>query len=141
MKVKSILFSFFFSSFFCFVISFPFSVLSRPGRVIHIADADTITVLKDHKQIPISLYGIDAPDKGQPFGSGAKDFTLDMAKMKRVEVVPIAVDSNGRTVASVYIEGDGENLAEELVQAGYARVYLDCKRRICGFWLKLESRA
>ena len=60
--------------------------------------------------------------------------------MERVEVVPITVDRYGRTIAHVYIEGDGENLNEELVRNGYAWVYRKyCKRRSCDFWLKLET--
>jgi endonuclease YncB( thermonuclease family) len=39
------------------------------GRVVGVADGDTITVLDAHReQHKIRLGGIDAPEKAQPFG-------------------------------------------------------------------------
>ncbi len=43
------------------------------GRVVSIADGDTLTVLdSSNQQHKIHLYGIDAPEKKQPFGSRSK---------------------------------------------------------------------
>ncbi|SFK15344.1 hypothetical protein SAMN04488082_11579 [Desulfomicrobium apsheronum] len=43
------------------------------GKVVGIADGDTITVLRDgHDQVKIRLYGIDAPESGQSFGKASK---------------------------------------------------------------------
>ena len=43
------------------------------GRVVGISDGDTITVLDDGKtQHKIRFAGIDAPEKGQPFGERSK---------------------------------------------------------------------
>ena len=43
------------------------------GKVVGIADGDTITVLRDGRaQVKIRLYGIDAPESGQPFGKASK---------------------------------------------------------------------
>ena len=42
------------------------------GKVVGIADGDTITVLRDgHDHVKIRLYGIDAPESGQPFGKAS----------------------------------------------------------------------
>ena len=39
------------------------------GRVVAVSDGDTLTVLdKDEQQYRIRLYGIDAPEKVQPYG-------------------------------------------------------------------------
>ncbi len=35
------------------------------GKVAHVADGDTITVLKSGKKVKIRLYGIDTPEKAQ----------------------------------------------------------------------------
>ncbi len=44
------------------------------GRVVGVADGDTITVLDaDDQQHKIRLGGIDAPEKAQPFGQRAKE--------------------------------------------------------------------
>ena len=44
------------------------------GKVVHIADGDTLTVLDaDKVQHKIRLAGIDAPEKSQAFGTKAND--------------------------------------------------------------------
>ena len=48
------------------------------GKVVHILDGDTIDILTaDKTTIRIRLHGIDAPEKGQPFGNTAKEFLSD----------------------------------------------------------------
>ena len=43
------------------------------GKVVHIADGDTLTVLTNaNQQVKIRLAGIDTPEKAQPFGNKAK---------------------------------------------------------------------
>lgn len=127
---------------FCLFLFFPVLAFSWQGKVVHITDGDTIVVLRDKTEVKIRLYGIDTPEKRQPFGTKAKRFTAKMAGTKRVEVEGMDVDRYGRTVALVYIEGDGECLNEELVRAGYAWVYERyCKIRDCEHWQKLETVA
>ncbi len=48
------------------VYSAPLAAKTLTGCVVGIADGDTITVLDTYR---IRLYGIDAPEKKQPFGS------------------------------------------------------------------------
>ena len=45
------------------------------GKVIGVADGDTITVLENRTQYKIRLYGIDTPERHQDFGNRAKQFT------------------------------------------------------------------
>jgi endonuclease YncB( thermonuclease family) len=50
------------------------------GRVVGIADGDTLTILDAEKrQHVIRLQGIDAPEKTQPFGSASKRHLSDLA--------------------------------------------------------------
>jgi len=44
-------------------------------KVVSIADGDTLTILVDQTQHKIRLHGIDTPEKGQPFGTKAREFT------------------------------------------------------------------
>ena len=110
------------------------------GKVIGVAEGDTITVLRDTEPVTIRLYGIDTPEQGQPFSNKAKQFTSEIVFGKVVEVGPINVDHYGRTVSLVYIEGRG--VCDELIRAGLAWVYyLYCNLPICAEWKKVESEA
>lgn len=114
--------------------------LAWSGKVIGVADGDTITLLRDGKQISIRLYGIDCPEKGQPFSNRAKQFTSNMVSGNIVEVGPININHYGQTVALVYIDGKG--LCDELIREGLAWVYyLYCNLPICAEWKNLESEA
>ena len=57
------------------------------GKVVGVADGDTITVLENRTQHRIRLYGIDAPEGGQDFGNRAKKFVSDLVFGKQVRVV------------------------------------------------------
>lgn len=57
------------------------------GRVVGVADGDTITVLDaDRRQHKISLQGVDAPEKAQPFGERSKQNLSRMVFGKDVRV-------------------------------------------------------
>lgn len=46
------------------------------GIVVDVSDGDTITVLTpDEQQVKVRLYGVDCPEKKQPYGGKAKAFT------------------------------------------------------------------
>lgn len=91
------------------------------GKVIGVADGDTLTVLFENKPQRIRLYGIDCPERKQDFGTKAKQFTSDFAFNKMAQVQVRATDAYNRTVASVQVEG--KSLNEALVQAGLAWWY------------------
>ena len=91
------------------------------GKVVGVADGDTITVLRGKEQVRIRLNAVDTPEKRQAFGKKAKKFTADMVAGKVVEVRPTTQDRYGRTVARVLV-GDS-SLNEALVKAGYAWWY------------------
>ena len=58
-----------------------------PGKVVGVADGDTITVLDDTKtQHKIRLAGIDAPEKGQAFGQVSKQSMVSQAAGQAVTV-------------------------------------------------------
>lgn len=69
------------------------------GKVVSIADGDTITILDSSKtQCKIRLYGIGTPEKGQAFGNAATKYTSSLTAGKNAEVIPYDIDKYDRTV-------------------------------------------
>lgn len=89
------------------------------ARVVRIIDGDSIVVIDSNLQEHnIRLTDIDCPEKGQPFGGKAKDFTARFCNHKMVSIYPNGTDKYGRTLANVV--ADGQNLNEALLRNGLA---------------------
>jgi len=126
--------------FLIFLLIFPCLSSAWSGKVVGIADGDTITVLQDKKQVRIRLYGIDCPEGGQAFGKKAKQFTSEMVFGKIVEIDHIDTDRHGRIIALVRVDGVLVNSA--LVQEGLAWVYnYYCTLPFCEEWFVLQLKA
>lgn len=90
--------------------------------VVGVNDGDTITVVKNLEEVRIRLCGIDCPERGQPFGNKARDFTSDACFGSYVTVSVRDEDRYDRLVADVQLQ-DGSSLNQELVRAGLAWHY------------------
>ena len=92
------------------------------GRVVGIADGDTLTVLDaGNTQFKIRLAAIDAPEKAMPFGQRSKEQLSDICYGKQVSVTVVDTDRYGRTVGEVVC--DGTNANETMIKSGLAWVY------------------
>lgn len=92
------------------------------GRVVGVADGDTLTILvNEHKQIKVHLAEIDAPEKAQPFGQRSKQSHSAMCFGKDAVLQKIDTDRYGRTVAKVYCAGVYANA--EQIRVGLAWAY------------------
>jgi endonuclease YncB( thermonuclease family) len=92
------------------------------GRVVSVADGDTITVLDETKtQIKVRLDAIDAPEIGQPFGQASKKALSEMVFGRDVVVYRKKLDRWGRTIGHVIVDGLDTNLA--MLEAGMAWHY------------------
>ncbi|MBV8326515.1 thermonuclease family protein [Chryseobacterium sp.] len=88
------------------------------GRVIKISDGDTITVLLEgNQQKKLRLAEVDCPEKGQPFGKNAKQFTSDQVFGKTITFIETDTDRYGRSIAKVYYDRN-KYLSRELIRAG-----------------------
>ncbi|HEY9900669.1 MAG TPA: thermonuclease family protein [Pantanalinema sp.] len=102
----------------------PASAETLRGKVIKVADGDTVTIMTDAGKERIRLLGIDTPEKKQlPWGPRAKAFTEQqvMGKEVRVETDVEPRDRYGRVLGYVYVGRTFLNL--ELVRQGYAMLY------------------
>ena len=114
------------------------------GRVVRIADGDTITILESvGSRVPvlrslgeggprdraspaatqhkIRLHGIDAPEKSQAFGQKSKQHLSSLVFGKDVRVAYKSRDKYGRILGTVYVDGLDINL--EMIRAGLAWHY------------------
>lgn len=97
------------------------------GRVVGVADGDTLTILDEHKQQHrVRLAEIDAPESNQPFGNRSKQLLSNLCYRKQAEVRNIGSDRYQRVVGTVYC--DGEDANAELVRQGLAWVYIQYAR-------------
>ena len=98
------------------------STQTLTGRVVAIADGDTITLLDSaNTQHRIRLEGIDAPESHQAFGEQSRLSLSEMIFGKDVSVSYQKIDQYGRLVGKIILDGKDINL--EQVKAGMAWHY------------------
>lgn len=108
------------------------------GKVVHVADGDTLTVLVGTEQIKIRLEGIDSPEAKQAFGSRAKQRLSELTHGKEVEVTKTGEDRYKRTLGTVWIAGRDVNA--ELVREGMAWHYKQFSRDAELSKLEIQAR-
>jgi micrococcal nuclease len=91
------------------------------GKVVGIADGDTLTLLVAKTQVRVRLDGIDTPERGQPFGKKAGQALAKKVFGKIVQVDDFGKDRYGRTLGIVRL--DTRNINLELVREGWAWWY------------------
>ena len=101
------------------------------GLVVSVLDGDTIEVLHNQRPERVRLRGIDCPEKGQGFGSRAKQAASQLAFGKEVTLQTHGHDKYGRTLAEILLP-DGMNLNQELVKQGLVLVVSEVCAGGCG---------
>jgi endonuclease YncB( thermonuclease family) len=99
------------------------------GRVIGVADGDTLTLLDaEQRQHIIRLDGIDAPEKAQPFGQASKRNLSALAFDREATAACNKVDRYKRNVCRVTV--DEADLCLEQLRAGLAWVFTKYAREL-----------
>lgn len=92
------------------------------GKVIKVVDGDTLIVLDEKKsQHKIRLAGIDAPERGQPFGKKSKKYLQALVKNSKVCVDWHKLDKYGNKIG-IIILGKAE-LNYKMINKGLAWHY------------------
>lgn len=96
---------------------------SLTGRVVSIADGDTITILDaHHQQHKIRVAGIDAPEKAQPFGQRSKENLSRLVAGKDVRVEWEKRDKYKRIVGKIWVQPASCPTCPMTLDVGHAQI-------------------
>lgn len=94
------------------------------GQVVRILDGDTIAVLQDNgHRTRVRLNGIDAPEKGQPFGQRSRQALTTLTAGKRVHVEGNNRDRYSRLLGTVWYGSTDINAAQIIIGMAWAYRY------------------
>ena len=100
------------------------SAASLSGKVVKVSDGDTFHLLTaGNRQVKVRLYGIDAPEKGQAFGSRAQQMLAQLVFGRQVTVNSKGTDQFKRVLGIAMVQNDAGNtivVNEALLQQGMA---------------------
>ena len=108
------------------------------------ADGDSFTARRADtgQTVELRLYGVDAPENGQPYGQASRRSLLAMTEGKILTVSPVENDRYGRVVAVVFAAGDETSVNERQLEQGMAWYYgRFCRAPFCKDWKTKEQRA
>ena len=108
------------------------------GKVVAVADGDSITVLRMRDQVKVRLVEIDAPERAQPYGNRSKQALTGLVRGQEVLVVEHGKDRYQRTLGRVY-RGDLDVNAEQ-VRQGMAWVFRRYATDTSLFPIEAEAR-
>ena len=93
--------------------------------VVGISDGDTVTLLvqEDGRQFQtrFRLTEIDTPERGQPWGTRARQALAGKVFRQQVGIVSEGWDRYGRMLGKIYLEG--RDINREMVREGHAWAY------------------
>jgi micrococcal nuclease len=92
---------------------------ATPFKLKRVSDGDTIVTSDDTR---IRLWGIDTPEKDQPYGNKATKALQSLLRYENLYLETKSVDRYGRTVGVIYT-ADGEEVNLEMVCDGHAWWY------------------
>jgi len=102
------------------------NVFAFRAKVLRVKDGDTIFAFNDSNYYSIRLYGIDAPEKSQPYGGDATQALEKLILEKYVEVDSVNRDRYNRLVAKIFVSTKNNKRLDVglvLINSGYAWAY------------------
>ena len=93
------------------------------GRVIGVTDGDTIKVIgADNASWKVRLNGIDAPERGQPFGEASRKYLESLVAGRQVLVKSVKYDRYGRILGNVWVQPRDCASCEQTLYVNHAQV-------------------
>ena len=101
------------------------------ARAIRVHDGDTFTAALDSRTCQVRLWGIDAPELAQTYGTSATLTLRSLLDRTTFTLTIRSIDRYGRRVADITLPG-GLNVNQEMVRRGAAWWYRDYARKAAG---------
>jgi endonuclease YncB( thermonuclease family) len=118
-----------------------FAMAAFEARVVGVVDGDTVDVLRaDRHTERVRLQGIDAPERGQPYGTRAKQALADLVVGHPMTVLPTGRDRARRLLADLQLP-DGWSTRAKLVRVGMAWLFRKYSQDAALAALEAEARA
>ncbi len=86
-------------------------------------DGDSFLVKRGRNEINVRLYGVDAPEKGQPWSAEARKALSKLIEGKMLRIEAVERDRYDRLVARVYRVSDNRYINAEMIGQGHAWAY------------------
>ena len=94
------------------------------GQAIRVFDGDSFLMREaGETEIEVRLFGIDAPERYQPWSDRSRQALTELLHGQRLRLVPETEDRYGRVVATVLRVSDGLDVNAEMVRLGHAWVF------------------
>lgn len=92
------------------------------GRVVAVADGDSLEVMREGRAVRVRLAAIDAPEHGQPWSRRAKSRLAELTMQRTVSILVRDVDRYDRDVVDIR-DANGRRVNDILVAEGLAWFY------------------
>lgn len=93
------------------------------ARTAIVYDGDSFLVKRGRNEIEVRLYGVDAPEKGQPWSAEARKELSRLIEGRILRVEAVERDRYDRLVARAYRVSDNLYVNAEIIGLGHAWVY------------------
>lgn len=95
------------------------------AKVLRVSDGDTVTLDVDDQKVRCRLYGIDAPEKKQPYGEDSRRYLMQMVLGKKVGYEIKGTDMYRRSICILTRHTDRDLVVnEQMVEMGMAWAYV-----------------
>ena len=110
------------------------------GKVKFVFGGDSFILKCSNGNQDIRLYGIDAPEKKQPYYKASKKILKILCYKKNIKIKYIDIDKYDRIVGIAYINDICIN--EEMIKKGFAWIFVRfCKEPYYSKWMKFQKEA
>ncbi len=107
--------------------------------VDYVKDGDSFTAFYAGRKIEVRLFGIDSPEKDQPYAKESRLAAVKLLGNSKVYLVVKDRDRYQRVVAEVFLKNQGVSVNLQLVEQGAAWVYR--KYSDAPWFISAEERA